>query len=290
MAAPEYRISQTQLSYPYEFAPKELDAIVACNRAHGFAVVKQVISPEAVEELKASVREVVIRDGLNPGESRYCVNFLELSPAAARLLGHEKFMVIARALHGEALTFHRSAAIAKDIGAGSWTWHTDWTFPETKAASASAFLNTIEGFSSMWLYLNGTHPSRAGLAIIPDSNAMDWAGPEGFALTEGRKSFYRIGTEPKGYTGMDVPGMLPLLTDPGDLIVFADRTYHGVFPHQGTEVRLSIGMAFRPGQTSFHAPWPLPESAKKFIASVPKDVRPVVEHYTGIDLGWKLEG
>ena len=32
-------------------------------------------------------------------------------------------------------------------------------------------------FSSVWFYLNGTHPSRAGLAIIPDSHAPDWSPP-----------------------------------------------------------------------------------------------------------------
>jgi hypothetical protein len=88
---------------------------------------------------------------------------------------------------------------------------------------------------------------------------------------------------------MDVPGMLPLLTAPGDLIVFAERTYHGVFPHHGDEVRLSIGLAFRPGQTPFPVPWPLPESARKFIASAPADVRPLVEHYVGLEPGWKFE-
>lgn len=290
MAAPEHHISQTHLPYRYEFPPDELEAIVACNRAHGFAVVKQLISPEYVEELKASVREVVVRDGLNPAESRYCVNFLELSEPAARLLEHDQFMAIARALHGDALTFHRSAAIAKNVGAGTWTWHTDWSFPEAKVTSASAHLNIIDGFSSMWLYLNGTRPSRAGIAIIPDSHRMDWPGPEGFALTEGRKSFHRLGAEPKGHAAMDVPGMFPLFTDPGDLIVFADRTYHGVFAHQGTEVRLSIGAAFRPGQAPFPVPWPLPETARKFIAGAPPSVRPVVEHYTGIEPKWKFEG
>jgi creatinine amidohydrolase/Fe(II)-dependent formamide hydrolase-like protein len=31
-----------------------------------------------------------------------------------------------------------------------------------------------------------------------------------------RKSFHRTGTEPVSYIGMDVPGMTPVVTEPGD--------------------------------------------------------------------------
>jgi hypothetical protein len=86
---------------------------------------------------------------------------------------------------------------------------------------------------------------------------------------------------------MDVPGIVPMFTDPGDLIIFLSRTYHGVYPHNGTEPRFSCACNFRPGRHSINAPWNLSEQAKKFIASQPESVKPMVEYYAGMDRTWK---
>ncbi|MBM3265994.1 MAG: phytanoyl-CoA dioxygenase family protein, partial [candidate division Zixibacteria bacterium] len=189
----------------------------------------------------------------------------------------------------EALTVHRSGAIVKNVGCGYGAWHSDFSFPEHRIQHASEWLNTRDGCYSMWFYLNGTHPTRAGLAILPDSHRMDWPGPPGFVFSEGRRSFYPPDAEAKWHARMDVPGVLPLLTDPGDLIVFAERTYHGVFPHNGDEVRLSCGIAFRPGRTPYPVPWPLPDSAIAFKKSLPDTLQPLVEHYTSIHPEWAVE-
>ena len=117
----------------------------------------------------------------------------------------------------------------------------------------------------MWFYLNGTHPSRAGLAVIADSHRADWQPPDGFEFTADQRSFHRTGEEPKPYDRMDMPGTVPLFTEPGDLIIFAARTYHGAFPHGGDEPRLSCGFIFRPTQEKLSIPWELPESAHRFM-------------------------
>jgi ectoine hydroxylase-related dioxygenase (phytanoyl-CoA dioxygenase family) len=193
---------------------------------------------------------------------------------------------VIRRLNGEDVSLHRSAAIAKAVGSGVGSWHTDYSFRRGRPRNTNDVLNNTE-FSSVWFYLNGTHPSRAGLAIIPDSHTMDWAPPAGFALTEDRGSFYREGGPPGAYDAMDIPGVLPLFTDPGDLIIFAGRTYHGVYPHGGDETRLSCAFAFRSGRRPHPTAWPLPESARRFIAAAPPSIRPLVEHYPGIVPGWK---
>ena len=73
----------------------------------------------------------------------------------------------------------------------------------------------------------------------------NWEGPEGFNLTAGQDvSFYKIGEEEKAYVGFDIPGLVPFFTNPGDMIVFAHRTYHGAFPNQIDEIRLSCGVGF----------------------------------------------
>ena len=77
-------------------------------------------------------------------------------------------------------------------------------------------LNVDESIAGSWLYLEGTHPTRAGLAVIEGSHRLDWPGPEGFVFTEDRSSFYKAGTRPEAYAFWDVPGMVPLFTEPGD--------------------------------------------------------------------------
>ena len=62
-----------------------------------------------------------------------------------------------------------------------------------------------------------------------------------------------------------MPGTVPLFTEPGDLIIFAARTYHGAFPHGGDEPRLSCGFIFRPTREKLSIPWELPESAHRFM-------------------------
>ena len=56
-------IQKPALSYRYEFGLDALEAAQACVEAHGFAVVKQVLSEELVEELQESVLQVIDPDG-----------------------------------------------------------------------------------------------------------------------------------------------------------------------------------------------------------------------------------
>lgn len=277
------------MPYTYEFDINELDAIRACNENHGFAVVKGLINAEMVEELKADVRRV-LEPTCNPapGATNVALTFIEESPVMARLLTYEPFMRIGRHMnYNKPMTLIRSAAIYKKPEAPPMAWHTDWA-PREYPYTVDSFLNNLGG-SSMWFYLNGTHPDRAGLAIIPDSHTEDWPGPEGFEFMDRRKFFYRKGTEPIPSTELDIPEVLPLFTEPGDLILFAEKTYHAVFPHNGSEVRLSCGMGFHSSSTAGLEFWPQPESAKPFIESCPPEVRPIVENYTGIDMKWVQE-
>lgn len=279
------------IPYRYQFEAGEATSVIRdCCLEHGFAIVKKILAAEKVEELKASVREVLIPEGrLGAGmTNRYDTQFIESSPALLSLLNHPKVISIARALAGtDQVTLHRSAAIVRTPGDAGMSWHSDFTFPGNKPQGASQYLNIRHEGTSMWFYLTGCNPESGGIGLIPDSHRLDWPGPEGFEMLPSRSSFYRKGTPPKGYLGMDVPGMLPVRSDPGDMILFDLVTYHGVYPHVGGEARLSCGFVLRPGQTPFPAPWALTESARKFIASAPGHLEPVIRYYVGLDRSWR---
>ena len=112
-------------------------------------------------------------------------------------------------------------------------------------------------------------------------------GGDGFLFTEDRRSFYPEGTEPQAYDGFDVPGIVPLYTDPGDLILFAHRTYHAAFPNRTDEVRLSCALGFRPASHKIKAPWALPAAARQFQNNLAPRHLKYTEGYTGIEVGWR---
>ncbi|UVI33043.1 phytanoyl-CoA dioxygenase family protein [Paenibacillus spongiae] len=279
------------LPYRYEFHQDELSEIRACNEQHGFAIVKNLLPPGMVEMLKAEVRRILDDQAKSSNEATFVsIQFIEVSPVFATLMTFEPFMRIARELHNhEPITLNRTAAIYKKPGAGPMGWHTDWS-PVKHPFGADAILNN-SGASSMWFYLNGIDAMRGGLAIIPDSHTENWEAPEGFTFTVNRSSFHKLGTQPRAHDNMeDVPGAMPVVADPGDLIIFAERTYHGVYPHRGSMTRLSCGMSFRKSSYKPEQVWPLPESAQRFIESSADEVEPLVEQYWGINRGWISSG
>ncbi|MDF2722017.1 MAG: hypothetical protein K0Q59_1692 [Paenibacillus sp.] len=282
------------LSYRYEFAPDELQHIQHCKEQHGFAIVKGLLPPAYVERLKDEVRRVV--GPMFQDDSTLSVTdpaFIEKSPAMAELMAFEPLMRLARQLNGhQPLTLNRSAAIYKKPGAaghaaksGVHAWHTDWE-PLVRPYGANALLNNTNA-ASLWFYLTGSSPQNGGLAIVPDSHTEDWTGPSGFDFTAGRRSFYPKGAEAVPYTGMDVPGMIPVVTEPGDLVLFAERTYHGVYAHQGAEARLSCGLSFRPSAHQLDPCWPVTESVRRFIEACPVELKHLVDGYVGFDGAWR---
>lgn len=286
-------VTMSKLPYVYEFSPDDLQGIKSCHDQHGFAIVKGILTQELVEQLKSEVRRVLEPRFTDESiRSATAGAFIEDSPVFAGMMLYEPVMKIVRHLNDhEPITLNRSAAIYKKPGAqagaqhsGAMVWHTDWG-PLNHPYRANHVLNNT-GASSFWFYLTGSRPIDAGLAIIPDSHTEDWPGPPGFEFTEHRGSFYPKGTEPQPYTGMDVPGVLHIVSDPGDLVIFAERTYHGVNPHQGTESRLSCAYSFRRTSYVVEQHWEVPESAKRFIASCPPELQPLVEGYLGLDKSW----
>ena len=141
--------------------------------------------------------------------------------------------------------------------------------------------------SGKWFYISGSRPIHGGLCVIADSHALDWQGPEGFSLTADRKSFYPQGAEPSAYDGFDIPGLVPLFTNPGDMIIFAHRTYHGAFPNKSDDVRLSCAIGFRDQRNRIDVLWEIPESGRQFLDDLPERLQKYVDGYTSIDVGWK---
>lgn len=285
------QIQKPDLAYTYEFEVSRLDLVSKCLDAHGFAIIKDVLPESTVESLKQAVFDGTDPEReLKPGQSRTRHAWVESGPGAWQLLEYEPFMRIHRYLIGtDQLTIHRSAAIIRMPANPPSAWHTDWCgFSTEPPKNSGDVLNRGLWPSGKWFYLTGSRPEHGGLCVIEDSHVVNWEGPEGFNLTTDRRSFYKEGEAEKPYDGWDVPGAVPLFTDPGDMIVFAHRTYHAAcFTNRTGEARLSCAIGFRDRRHSIDVPWEIPEVGKQFLAELPSHLRRYTHGYTSIDTDWR---
>jgi len=284
------QIQKRELGYTYEFEVTQLDLMSECLEAHGFAIIKDVLPDQMIDRLKQAVF-----DGTDPqralqaGQSRTRHAWIESGPGAWQLLEYEPFMQVHRHLIGtDQLTVHRSAAIIRMPGSQPVAWHTDWCgFSNRRPKNSGDVLNRGLWPSGKWFYLTGSRPEHGGLCVIEDSHLEDWDGPQGFYLTADRRSFYKAGEKEKAYAGFDIPGLVVLFTNPGDMIVFAHRTYHGAFPNQTDEIRLSCAIGFRARHHKIDIPWEIPDVGKQFLANLPPHLRQYTHGYTSIDTSWQ---
>jgi hypothetical protein len=283
-------ITKPDLGYRYEFGTDELDAMSACVDAHGFAILKSVLDEPTVAGLRQAVWDGTDPDRtLEPGKSRTRHAWIESGPGAWSLLENEAFMDIHRHLIGtDNLTIHRSAAIIRMPGSDPLQWHSDWCgFDDAPPKNSGDVLNRGLWPSGKWFYITGSRPMHGGLCVIQDSHVEGWEGPEGFSMTADRRSFYPEGEEERRYNSHDVPGLVPMFTDPGDMIVFAHRTYHWAFGNRMDEVRLSCAIGFRDSSHKIDVPWEIPEVGQKFMVDLPEHLRSYLDGYTSINTGWR---
>ncbi len=276
--------------YNVYFEKDDIDSALVCLNTYGYCVIRKMINQDLVNELKDSIDESLDSErNLPPGSNRYHMAFAEVSKPLWKLADHAPYMNYVHKVHKtQDICLHRSAAILRTKGEPMGMWHTDHRGIVEKPLVPNDVLNRFTMPSGNWFYLNGSHPERSGIAVIEKSHLPGWQGPEGFELTPSQTSFRRQGdSSPAGYQKMDVPGCIPVISDPGDLICFAALTYHANMATN--ERRYSCGISFRPKTVQIKAPWELPESAKKMSHELSDHFKTYIDGYTSYDENWKAE-
>ena len=287
----------------YTFEPEEVEAAQRYVDAHGFAVIRRAISDELAERLRRDIVAVLDPEGdAEQGSTRMSSNFIEHSPACESLLHEPLLMSIHKALIGSdaerGMTLHRTSARIKMPGAAVHPWHEDYTGGTSLPPKSSAeVLNRGDGPNGMYFYLNGSRPENAGLTVLEYSHLPTFEPPTGFAWNSdaGKRGLREDGAPADSRTSrLDVPGAVAVISDPTDLVIFAARTLHAVFPAplDMPEPRLLVGLRFRASPELPHgvtSPWPRSELAAELVARQPPSTAPLLRGYTGVKMDWKPE-
>ena len=163
-------------------------------------------------------------EGAPPAVPVYLAGSLQFSPACLRAYAHPGLLKLTEAINGPDFVPFTEGLFIKDAGLGAAvSWHQDgdthWDHPEFDA--------DIHGFN----FMGQVHGSTAvnGVWVIPGSHK------------DGRADIARMVRE----AGTErLPGAVPIVCDPGDVVINSRQIIHGSFANTGFEPRVSVNFGF----------------------------------------------
>ena len=149
---------------------------------------------------------------------------LQFSDACLRTYAHPELLRVAESIHGPDFAPFNEALFIKDPGIGAAvSWHQDgvthW--------DSEDFDEDIHGFN----FMAQLHGSTAvnGVWVLPGTHQQ--------GKLDIRKLVAEAGSE-------RLPGAVPLVCEPGDVVICNRQLLHGSFPNCGFEPRLTVNFGF----------------------------------------------
>jgi len=149
---------------------------------------------------------------------------LQHSEAHLRLYGHPQMLAIAAAVNGpDFVPFNEAIWIKLPRLGGSVSWHQDgWTHWDSPQLDSGT-----HGFNFM-AQLYGCDASN-GLWVVPGSHAKGKADINAIAVSAGSDR---------------LPDAVPLICDPGDIVICNRQTVHGSFANTSDAIRVTLNFGF----------------------------------------------
>lgn len=160
-----------------------------------------------------------------PDEIVYLIlGSLQYSEACLRVYGHPRLLAAAAAINGEDFVPFNEALFIKAPGLGaSVAWHQDGT---THWDSPS-FDQGIHGFNFMG-QLYGCNPAN-GLWIVPGTHKLGKADIKQMVAKAGSER---------------LPDAVPIVCNPGDVVITNRQTVHGSFANTSEQWRVTVNFGF----------------------------------------------
>ncbi len=149
---------------------------------------------------------------------------LQFSEACLRVYGHPDLLKLTEAINGPDFVPFTEGLFIKDPGVGAAvSWHQDgdthWDHPE--------FDQDIHGFNFMGQVYGSTAVN--GVWVIPGSHKIGRADISKMVKDAGSER---------------LPDAVPIICNPGDVVINSRQIIHGSFANTGFEPRLSINFGF----------------------------------------------
>ncbi len=204
-------------------------ALGADNKAPTLQWAKPLSDPLGGTEMfngrhQVKLFEPVAADDAPPAVPLYLSGSLQFSPACLRVYGHPGLMKLTEAINGPDFVPFTEGLFIKDAGVGAAvSWHQDgdthWEHPD--------FNPDIHGFNFMGQVYGSTAVN--GVWVIPGSHK------------DGRANIAKMVKD----TGSErLPDALPIICNPGDVVINSRQIIHGSFANTGFEPRVSINFGF----------------------------------------------
>ena len=226
---------QTELEGAFDRAPYTQDALLdSCGRPaigtpserSSFRFEKPLSDPDggkgrhpakmAVPDPPSDAPEYVISGISGP---------IQLLESCFRLYGHPQLLSITEAINGSDFTPFSESMIVKPAGLGpSVAWHQDGTTHWDK----SDLDEGTHGFNFMFQYYGST--AANGVWVLPGSHKREKIDIEKMMADN---------------SGSDrLPGAVPMVCDPGDIVVSNRQLLHASFPNDSPRKRVTFNFGF----------------------------------------------
>ena len=173
---------------------------------------------------KVRVRELEVAKDEPPEAPFILFGSLQFSDAALRLYGHPELLRVAAEINGQDFAPFTDVLFIKDPGRGAAVaWHQDgdthWSSPDLD--------EDTHGFNFM-AQVYGSTPVN-GVWVVPGSHRQGQLDVAELAAAAGSER---------------IPEAVPLVCEPGDVVICNRQLVHGSFPNAGFEPRLTINFGF----------------------------------------------
>ncbi|HJX08328.1 MAG TPA: phytanoyl-CoA dioxygenase family protein [Actinomycetota bacterium] len=207
-------------------APTRWSARIGARLDHdGYVRLPGALDPALVEELRQAVDDVSARHrDSSASAALHLLAFLREDRRFVQLLDHRPVIdVVAEALGSNIFMYHAHLDVhpPETAPATTWMWHQDGgiqnrdleTSPRPRMSVKVAYFLT-----------DVSVPGRGNFVVLPGSHRSD-----------------SIERSPQG---SDLAGMVPVLAEPGDAVVFDRRLWHMRSPNRSTVTRKALFLAY----------------------------------------------
>jgi 2-oxoglutarate-dependent dioxygenase len=189
----------------------------------GYFLFRNMVSPEAAEELKSEIADIMEIIGLGTTKLRQTAQYLHNSLLAAYVQGSLLKGVASALMEAPAHLYLPFTAVKSGGGGGKFHFHQDGNY--------TPYLRG-QGIN-LWTALVPMRDENGGLRIVPESHRHGAVASENAGDNDAHR---KTSTEPEH--------SLLLEMEPGDCVAFTRWTIHGSGPNRTNEHRIAYAVQF----------------------------------------------